>query len=133
MSDSENENFEEDEEEVEIDKPYEKKEDHHSISIIVVDENDRITRNTATTSEISFIISSRAAQISNGSEIFVNVNSHDPVLIALTELIEGKCCLKIERLVYVNDDGSKVVEHWNVNEMAKPSLPQIYKLLTSTN
>ena len=102
-----------------------------SISIIVVDEAERISRNTATISEIAFIIAARAAQISNGCDIFVDTNLYDSVLIALAELNDGKCCLKIERTIYVKEDGSKIVEHWDVNSMAKPSLPQINQLLTS--
>jgi len=83
---------------------------------VVVPIEDRITSEIMTHAEYTRVISERAKQIENGSNIFITLkNEHDPIKIAEKEIKQKRCPLKIIRYLTKN-----IKEEWSVNEMIIP-------------
>lgn len=85
-------------------------------TVYIVNKNDRITSNIMTRFEWSEIIGIRACHIQNGGPIYTEIGLlKDPYMIAIKELQDRKCPLKIIRKVGYNSE-----EHWSCNEMGFP-------------
>ena len=83
---------------------------------IVLTGNDRVMCERVTIFELANIVSTRAAQIENGSAVFVKIKEGDtPKSIATHELKKNVCPLKIMRHSHSN-----VYEEWRLSEMIIP-------------
>lgn len=79
----------------------------------IVDPSERITSNLICKEELTALISTRAAQISNGMQPLVDLKPNDnSKLIAIREIKQGKLPLKIIRKV------GESIEIWKVNELS---------------
>ena len=99
----------------ELDNVDEKKYDTY----IRVKDEDRVTDNHLNINEFTGCISIRAKQLSNGAVPYIDVDRlgliHS-IDIAIQELKEGKCPLKLNRRY-----GSNKIEFWDVNDMIIPT------------
>jgi DNA-directed RNA polymerase subunit K/omega len=92
--------------------------DQESKIQIIVKPEERITSNRLTIYELIELIGIRATQISQGSQIFTNVeNILDPLDMAKKEIWDNKCPLSIKRYI-----GLDKYELWNPNDMVKPKI-----------
>lgn len=85
---------------------------------IIVKSENRITSNILSIYEFIELISIRASQISNGSDVFTDINDiSDPIEMAKKELIDNRCPLYVKRHIGLNK-----YELWSPNVMCKPKL-----------
>ena len=85
---------------------------------IIVKSENRITSSILSIYEFIELISIRASQISNGSDVFTDINDmSDPIEMAKKELIDNRCPLYVKRYIGLNK-----YELWSPNVMCKPKL-----------
>jgi len=83
---------------------------------IVLTGDGRVMCERVTIFELANIVSTRAAQIENGSKVFVKIKEgSNPKSIAISELKKNVCPLKIMRHSHSN-----VYEEWRLSEMIIP-------------
>jgi DNA-directed RNA polymerase subunit K/omega len=84
------------------------------ISIVPIQE--RVTSDIMSYYEFSEVIGIRTTHIENGSTVYTKVdNSYSPRQMALKELFDRKCPLKVRRQV------GKKIEIWKCSELAIPA------------
>lgn len=95
-------------------------------NVIIVPPNERITDNRLHRNEASFIISTRAKQISkDGIHFLPNCTYNNAMSIAYHELYNHRCPLKLRRQVGISGKGDPIVEEWDVKTMVLPSIPPL--------
>jgi DNA-directed RNA polymerase subunit K/omega len=95
------------------------------VTLIVADD-ERRTDNRLQKTEAAAVLARRAKQIATYGKRFVDSGSlHDPVQIALKELYERRCPLKLRREVGYGPAGELLVEEWRVREMTLPPLSSL--------
>jgi DNA-directed RNA polymerase subunit K/omega len=96
-----------------------------SRNIIIVPPEERITDNRLHKNEASFIISTRAEEISKHSTHFVKGDYGNAISIAYHELYSHRCPLKLRRQVGSSSKGDIIVEEWDVKTMILPNIPEM--------
>lgn len=95
-------------------------------SVIIVPPHERVTDNRLHRNEASFIMSTRAKQISkDGTHFLSNATLTNAMSLAYHELYSRRCPFKLRRQVGLSNKGDPIVEEWNVNEMVLPSIPPL--------
>lgn len=91
---------------------------------IIVPDNERITSSMLTQSELAYVLSVRAKEIADTATVFGPTipGEHNPVKLAIQELLNKKNPLILRRAVGVNDNGDHMVELWKVREMSIPAI-----------
>lgn len=94
-----------------------------SVKRIVVNPNDRMTPHFLSDFEVAYILRKRIESIDNGDIVFITITPEMDTSekIAIAELIARKNPFILEREIEVVN-GNRIVEEWNVNEMALPSI-----------
>lgn len=108
------------------------------IQIIVVPENKMMTRLMLDRYELARVLSTRAAQIAEGSPCFSeigksnktltkthNLGTHDPSVKACHELLTGNCPLIIPRLVKVKHVDDQIIHYVEKIYVRHAALPDI--------
>lgn len=89
----------------------------------VVNPEDRVTDNRLHKTEYAQIIAQRAQQIAEYGTHFTDGGTlHDPVMIAVKELLDRRCPLTLRRLIGTGPSGEQIVEEWAVRTMTLPPL-----------
>jgi DNA-directed RNA polymerase subunit K/omega len=106
------------------------RESNTSVRVIVVPEWERITSGRLCLTEAAGLLAERAEQIARtGTHFVLDIRGrrlHDPVEIAVAELLERRCPLILRRTILLRDaHGNSVVEDWDPNQMSLPDLPRI--------
>jgi hypothetical protein len=102
---------------------YKKDIKQQSRNVIKVPEQEKITDNKLHLSELSFIISTRAKEISkNYTNFATNPNLKNAIDIAYDELYSHRCPLLLRRFMGVTLKGDLIFEEWDVNKMTLPVL-----------
>ena len=92
-------------------------------NIIIVPNDQKITDNRLHRNELSFVLSTRAKQISKYGTYFIeNTSYKDPIEIAYRELYEKRCPLKLRRQVGISPTGDIIVEEWDLKTMVLPNI-----------
>lgn len=92
---------------------------HHLITYIIPDEQ-RITSQILTLEEFTEAVGIRATQIERGAPVFTDVSGYsDPIQMAKKEIFDGRCPLKLVREMK-QQENSRWVEVWKINEMTIP-------------
>ena len=90
-------------------------------TILIVDENKKITDNRLQKTELAHIIAMRSTQIAKyGTHFAVNFTNKDPTEIAFKELYTRKCPIILKRKIGEGNNGESIVEYWDVNTMILP-------------
>jgi len=90
--------------------------------ITTVDPNDRVTDSRLHVSEAAAVVAMRAQSIAKEGVRFTNNPSHDPVVLAYSELVERRCPFLLRRQIGTNESGGPIVEEWDINKMVLPEL-----------
>jgi DNA-directed RNA polymerases I, II, and III subunit RPABC2 len=95
--------------------------------VIVITGDDRTTDNRLHKTEAALVLAMRAKQIADYGTSFTSTGDlHDPVAIAMKELYDKKCPLKLRREVGLpGPQGEIYVEEWVVREMSLPPLSSL--------
>lgn len=106
------------------------RESNTAVRVIVVPEWERITSGRLCLTEAAGLLAERAEQIARtGTHFVLDIRGrrlHDPVEIAVAELLERRCPLILRRTILLRDaHGNSVVEDWDPNQMSLPDLPRI--------
>lgn len=95
-------------------------------TVIIVPPEERITDNRLHKNEVSFILSTRAKEISKHATHFLENNTHtNAISIAYHELYSHRCPLKLRRQVGVSAKGDIIVEEWDTKTMVLPNIPPL--------
>jgi DNA-directed RNA polymerase subunit K/omega len=97
-----------------------------SRNIIIVPSHERVTDNKLHKSEVSFLLSTRAKQISKHATHFVeNYIGTNAMTIAYKELYTHRCPLKLRRQIGVTVKGDILMEEWDVKQMVLPKIDEL--------
>ncbi len=89
----------------------------------IVAPDDRITDTRLQPAEAAHVLATRAQQIAKHATSFTDAAGlHDPVEIALKELYDRRCPLRLRRQIGTGPAGELLVEEFNVREMTLPPL-----------
>jgi hypothetical protein len=96
-------------------------------NVIIVPPEERITDNRLHINEASFILSTRAKEISKHGTHFLknNITTGNAMTIAYDELYNRRCPLKLRRQVGITNKGDIIVEEWDIKTMVLPSIPPL--------
>jgi len=95
-------------------------------TIIIVPPDERITDNKLHKNEVSFILSTRAKEISKHATHFLENNTYtNAITIAYHELYTHRCPLKLRRQVGISAKGDIIVEEWDTKTMVLPNIPPL--------
>lgn len=97
-----------------------------SRNIIIVPPEERITDNRLHKNEVSFILSTRAKEISKHATHFLENNTYsNAISIAYHELYTHRCPLKLRRQVGTTVKGDIIIEEWDTKLMVLPNIPPL--------
>lgn len=95
-------------------------------TVIIVPSEERITDNRLHKNEVSFILSTRAKEISKHATHFLENNTYtNAISIAYHELYSHRCPLKLRRQVGISVKGDIIVEEWDTKTMVLPNIPPL--------
>ena len=103
----------------EIDINVDKQKINNIVSVKRIYGDDRITSNSITLFELVNVVNSRSDQINNGAELFIPFEINTSRNLAIKEILEGKCPIKIIRSRGVINN-IEYIEEWSVNELEIP-------------